>query len=55
MYQDIYDHIVEFSGNQHGSKFIQNKLETATSDEKERVFRELMPNAIQLMLSLIHI
>ena len=40
---------MEFSGNQHGSKFIQNKLETATSDEKERVFRELMPNAIQLM------
>lgn len=48
-FQDIYDHFVEFSGNQYGSKFIQGKLDTATSDEKERVFRELMPNAIQLM------
>jgi len=47
--QEIYNHSVEFSGNQHGSKFIQNKLETATSDEKDRIFCEIMPNAIQLM------
>jgi len=47
--QDIYNYIVEFSGDQHGSRFIQQKLETANSDEKDQVFRELFPNAIQLM------
>lgn len=47
--QDIYDHVVEFSGDQHGSRFIQLKLESANSDEKERIFRELQGNALQLM------
>jgi mRNA-binding protein PUF3 len=47
--QDIYNHIVEFSGDQHGSRFIQQKLETANSDEKEQVFREIQPNSLQLM------
>lgn len=47
--KDIYDHIAEFSGDQHGSRFIQNKLETANSDEKERVFQEIEPNTIPLM------
>jgi mRNA-binding protein PUF3 len=48
--KDIYNHIVEFSGDQHGSRFIQQKLETANSDEKEQVFQEIKPNAIQLMM-----
>ncbi|KAF2710869.1 ARM repeat-containing protein [Pleomassaria siparia CBS 279.74] len=47
--KDIYDHLVEFSGDQHGSRFVQQKLETANSDDKERVFKELQPNALQLM------
>ncbi|RFU25676.1 hypothetical protein B7463_g10667, partial [Scytalidium lignicola] len=47
--KDIYNHIVEFSGDQHGSRFIQQKLETANSDEKDQVFREIQPNALQLM------
>ncbi|KAG8531985.1 uncharacterized protein KY384_003621 [Bacidia gigantensis] len=47
--KDIYDNIVEFSGDQHGSRFIQQKLETANSDEKDQVFREIIPNAFQLM------
>jgi mRNA-binding protein PUF3 len=47
--RDIYNHVVEFSGDQHGSRFIQQKLETANSDEKDQVFREIEPNAIQLM------
>lgn len=47
--KDIYNHVVEFSGDQHGSRFIQQKLETANSDEKEQIFREIEPNAIQLM------
>ena len=47
--KDIYNHIAEFSGDQHGSRFIQIKLETANSDEKEQVFKEIEENAIQLM------
>lgn len=47
--KDIYNHLVEFSGDQHGSRFIQQKLETANSDEKDQVFAEIEPNAIQLM------
>ncbi|KAF2261655.1 ARM repeat-containing protein [Lojkania enalia] len=47
--KDIYDHIVEFSGDQHGSRFIQQKLETANSDEKEKVFKELQGDSLQLM------
>lgn len=46
---DIFDHIAEFAGDQYGSRFIQTKLETANSDEKERVFREIEPNAVPLM------
>ncbi|PWY80961.1 mRNA binding protein Pumilio 2 [Aspergillus sclerotioniger CBS 115572] len=47
--KDIYGHVVEFSGDQHGSRFIQQKLETANSDEKEQVFREISSNSLQLM------
>lgn len=47
--KDLYNHIAEFSGDQHGSRFIQTKLETANSDEKDRVFKEIQPNAIPLM------
>ncbi|KAG9384779.1 mRNA binding protein Pumilio 2 [Pyrenophora tritici-repentis] len=46
---DIKDHVVEFAGDQHGSRFIQQKLETANSEVKESVFRELEENALQLM------
>ncbi|CAK7211922.1 mRNA binding protein puf3 [Sporothrix curviconia] len=47
--RDIYGHIVEFSGDQHGSRFIQSKLETANSDDKEHIFREISANALVLM------
>ena len=47
--KDIYGYVVEFSGDQHGSRFIQQKLETANSDEKEQIFKELQPNLLQLM------
>ncbi|KAH0609841.1 uncharacterized protein H6S33_012387 [Morchella sextelata] len=47
--KDIYGHVVEFSGDQHGSRFIQQKLETANSDEKDIVFAEIKPNSLQLM------
>jgi len=48
--KDIVGHIVEFSGDQHGSRFIQQKLETATPAEKQMVFKEILPNALQLMV-----
>ncbi|KAK1756106.1 putative pumilio domain-protein [Echria macrotheca] len=48
----IFGHIVEFSGDQAGSRLIQEKLETANSDDKDHVFREIEPNALQLMKDL---
>lgn len=47
--RDIFGHVVEFSGDQHGSRFIQLKLETANSDEKDQIFKEIQPNSLQLM------
>jgi len=47
--QDITGHFVEFSGDQNGSRFIQQKLESANSDEKQAVFEEILPNVMQLM------
>ena len=47
--KDITTHIVEFSQDQHGSRFIQQKLERATPSEKQLVFQEILPAAYQLM------
>ncbi|CCM02367.1 uncharacterized protein FIBRA_04462 [Fibroporia radiculosa] len=48
--KDIYGYIVEFSGDQHGSRFIQQKLETATADERQVIFDEIVPhNVLQLI------
>ncbi|KAA1471147.1 ARM repeat-containing protein [Dentipellis sp. KUC8613] len=48
--RDIFGYIVEFSGDQHGSRFIQQRLENATSEEKQMVFDEIVPNnALQLI------
>ncbi|KAJ3113605.1 Pumilio 2, partial [Nowakowskiella sp. JEL0407] len=47
--QDITGCIVEFSGDQHGSRFIQQRLETANAEEKQLVFEEILPSALQLM------
>jgi len=46
---DIYGYVVEFAGDQHGSRFIQQKLETANSEVKERIFTALQGEALQLM------
>lgn len=37
------------SGDQYGSRFIQQKLETATADEKNMIYQEIMPQALALM------
>ncbi|KAJ2718059.1 mRNA binding protein puf3, partial [Coemansia sp. Benny D115] len=47
--KDICEYMVEFSCDQHGSRFIQQKLETATLEDKELVFQEVMPSSLQLM------
>ncbi|CAI0393066.1 unnamed protein product [Linum tenue] len=46
---EIAGHVVEFSADQYGSRFIQQKLETATIDEKNMVYEEIMPQALALM------
>ncbi|XP_057979337.1 pumilio homolog 2-like isoform X2 [Malania oleifera] len=46
---EIAGHVVEFSADQYGSRFIQQKLETATTEEKNMVFHEIMPHALTLM------
>lgn len=49
--KDIFGHCVEFSGDQHGSRFIQQKMEVATVEERNVVFQEVVPtgNCLQLM------
>ncbi|KDP46602.1 hypothetical protein JCGZ_04536 [Jatropha curcas] len=46
---DIAGNIVEFSADQHGSRFIQQKLETCSAEEKASVFKEVLPFAPKLM------
>ncbi|CAN0837562.1 Pumilio homolog 1 [Linum grandiflorum] len=46
---EIAGHVVEFSADQYGSRFIQQKLETATTEERDMVFNEIMPQALSLM------
>ncbi|XP_015926794.1 pumilio homolog 2 isoform X2 [Parasteatoda tepidariorum] len=47
--RDLSNHIVEFSQDQHGSRFIQQKLERATPSEKQLVFTEILGAAYSLM------
>ncbi|XP_073136218.1 pumilio homolog 1-like [Henckelia pumila] len=46
---EIVGHVVEFSADQYGSRFIQQKLETATTEEKNMVFQEIFPESLTLM------
>ncbi|KAM0044923.1 putative armadillo-like helical, pumilio domain-containing protein [Helianthus debilis subsp. tardiflorus] len=41
--------IVSEYADQFGSRFIQQKLETVTTEEKDMVFNEIMPQAYSLM------
>ncbi|XP_029045543.1 pumilio isoform X2 [Osmia lignaria lignaria] len=47
--RDLTNHIVEFSQDQHGSRFIQQKLERASASEKQLVFQEILTSAYSLM------
>ncbi|CAN4126634.1 unnamed protein product [Withania somnifera] len=46
---DVLNHVEEFSKDQYGSRFIQKKLETATVEEKMKIFPEILPHAHSLM------
>ena len=47
--RELTNHMVEFSQDQHGSRFIQQKLERAAPGEKQLVFQEILVAAYQLM------
>ena len=47
--QDIFGYVVDFAGDQQGSRFLQEKIPGANSDDKERVFTEIIVNANQMM------
>lgn len=46
---EIKDHVVEFATDQHGSRFIQQKLETATREDKDSILNSALPEAQRLM------
>jgi uncharacterized protein YpbB len=47
--RDIKDHVVECSMDQYGSRFIQQKYDVTTEEEKELIFSEILPEANSLM------
>ena len=47
--QDIFGHVYEFSLDQHGSRFIQQKLETATLEELNVALDEVLPRILTLI------
>jgi hypothetical protein len=47
--QDILGHMLDFSLDQLGSRFIQQKLDTLTPEELEAAFAEIAPKAQMLM------
>lgn len=48
--QNVFGRVVEFAGDQQGSRFLQEKIPTANSDDRQRVFEEIMVNANALMV-----
>lgn len=50
MQQDISGHMVEFCGDQHGSRFIQQRLEQGNDEDRALVIDEIEPNTFALMM-----
>ncbi|KAJ3897562.1 ARM repeat-containing protein [Lentinula edodes] len=44
--KDIKNHVIEFSSDQHGSIFIQKELKSASREEKQNVFEEILPSKV---------
>ncbi|KAF8597034.1 ARM repeat-containing protein, partial [Ceratobasidium sp. AG-I] len=49
--RDIRGHVTKFCGNQHGSRFIQQKLESSSDEEKEEIFPELVPGGLLSLMT----
>jgi hypothetical protein len=47
--KDLIGHVVPFCQDQHGSRFIQQRLEVATEGDKQLIFDEVLPHALSLM------
>lgn len=47
--QDVLGAVVEFSSDQHGSRFIQEKLTSASEEDLHLIFDEIFPKANGLM------
>lgn len=47
---EIIDNVVEFATDQHGSRFIQQKLESASAQDKEAILKVAMTDAQRLMM-----
>lgn len=48
-FPEMIGHLVELCMDQHGSRYIQQRLEYATVREREMVFAEILPSALALM------
>lgn len=46
---EIVSHVVEFATDHDGSKFIQRKLDDATENRKDAIYREMKENMLALM------
>jgi pumilio RNA-binding family len=47
--KDLIGHVVPFCQDQHGSRFIQQRLEVASDSDKQLIFDEVLPQALSLM------
>jgi len=48
-FKDLMGHLQEFALDQHGSRFIQQKLEVVSSEEREAALAEVLPQGTTLM------
>ena len=42
----MFGRVVEFAGDQYGSRFIQDKLQTATAEQRQMIFDEIVPQSV---------
>ncbi|KAJ0108682.1 hypothetical protein J7T55_015116 [Diaporthe amygdali] len=47
--RDIFGYVTDFAGDQQGSRFLQEKIPGSNSDDKQRIFDEILVNANQMM------
>lgn len=48
--KDVIGHVDVFCGDQAGSRLIQEMIESASNEDKEAIFQEMLPNTIPLCL-----